>query len=122
MTDLQAALQWILTDSDEADHEQIYAAIKQRRNILTTIKASTFRRGDRVVITGKISPKYLLGATGTITALKPGTTRISVTLDAEQPPGIHLGKYGPSPWLLKQGAKPILTPIGIPISCLSPVT
>lgn len=69
---------------DEADVMRAATAVNERvlqlRQRVREAVASGLKVGQRVRINSRISPKYLIGLTGTV-AEPPGTDRVSVQLD-----------------------------------------
>lgn len=77
----------IVMGQHDAHLAQIRDALRARQAALDAAKLYTFNVGDRVRFNDRISPRYLIGRQGTITAI--GAEK--VTLDI----GIRVGKYGP---------------------------
>lgn len=55
----------IVLNADEADLDRIIQTVKDRRKVLTTARAASVQVGVKASLTG-ISPKYLVGLTGTV--------------------------------------------------------
>ncbi len=94
----------ILNGSLDDVLDRINQAIRSRKNVLTVDQAMKFKTGQRVQITGNISPKYLHGALAVVNAPAiPGDKHVSVTMLETR------RKY-------REG-----DPVGIPASCLTAV-
>jgi len=94
--------------ADRLDIDLIFDLCRSRVKTIGKIHAAKvmadLKPGDRVEITEGISPKYLIGATGTVAAQmpsKPGS--LPVTLDNSQ------GRYAAG------------IPIGVPAACLAKI-
>lgn len=69
---------FITSEADEEDLNQIFSALKLRRQVLGQIKASAVSEGMKVTLEG-LSPKYLNGLSGVI--VERDGTRVAVQLD-----------------------------------------
>lgn len=62
-TTLTDVLGFVLGSAEQSDIERLYAAIKQRQQVLRAVKAAAVSEGATVKLEG-LSPKYLNGLTG----------------------------------------------------------
>jgi hypothetical protein len=94
--------------ASQAEVDSIFNLCKNRTKVIGTVAAaeamSTMKPGDKVMITGRISPKYLIGATGTVSA-QPASRSGSISVVLDHGAGRFSG----------------ITPIGVPASCLTKV-
>ena len=82
--------------------DELREAVRARIKIVEYRTARALQVGDRVRVSGNISPKYLLGATGVVVGEVKGQ-RIEVTLDERR------RKY------------PADIPMGFPIGCVEKI-
>lgn len=90
----------ILNGQEDERLDNIAEAIRQRKRAVALSRAATLKPGDKVRITGGISPKYLIGLVGEV-AGPPQGDRIPVKL------GPEAGRYSGT--------------ARTPISCVEPV-
>jgi hypothetical protein len=88
--------------------EALSSAIRARRKYLSAQKGlankAELTPGDKVAITGNISPKYLIGVTGTV-SLRPARRAGDVQVDIDEEFHSRVRRYG--------------TSVGVPASCLT---
>jgi hypothetical protein len=92
----------------DAQLDQLGQAVRDRRKYVSQQKGlenkAALAAGDAVVITGGISPKYLIGVTGTVSqraARRPG----DVQVDIDEEYRSLTSRFGPS--------------VGVPANCLA---
>jgi hypothetical protein len=92
----------------DAQLEALSAAIRARRKYLSVQKGLASKAelspGDKVAITGNISPKYLIGVTGTVSRF-PARRAGDVQVDIDEAYHQRVSRYG--------------TSVGVPASCLA---
>jgi len=71
-------ISFITSEAGEEDLNQIFSALKLRRQVLGQIKASAVSEGMKVTLEG-LSPKYLNGLSGVI--VERNGARVAVQLD-----------------------------------------
>lgn len=114
MATLVDTLGFIASEADETDVERLFDALSARRSALRAVRAAAVTIGVKVQI-DQISPKYLIGLTGTVTSIKG--KRATVTLD-EKSTGVL--RYAGSRFSVSPDATSYdLT--GVPLSCCVPV-
>lgn len=89
MSSLQESVSFILTQAGDTDIDRIIDAVKERRKILSKIRAASVAVGAPVRLDG-LSPRYLNGLTGTVT--KIDGNRCTVTLDEESTERLRWGR------------------------------
>jgi hypothetical protein len=88
--------------------EQLAAAVRDRRKYATTQQGLANKAdmgpGTKVTVTGRISPKYLIGVTGTVSVL-PARRAADVQVDIDEAYLDLCRRFGKS--------------VGVPASCLT---
>lgn len=88
--------------------DQLAEAIRQRRKYVGRQKGlanqAAFTPGTAVVITGSISPKYLVGVTGTVST-RPAHRAGDIQVDIDEAYRYRTRRFGPS--------------VGVPAQCLT---
>lgn len=92
----------ILNGVADGQEQRVYDLVKQRRGVLTSIKAASLKEGDIVVTNRTISPKYIQGLKARVLDVKQTRAEIEFLDKAAA------GKFG-------------YGPVRAPLSCLEQV-